>query len=474
MYFFAFLIFILFSVSVGLCSGSLPTSSLVLPLLSGTGFSEYLLASNTESCDEDDGEEGEGIVEEDSLVNQEPQMVQSWIFCHFWWDVVFDRLSSGSQSFPSERTASASSRSITVTNKSTSLTCTVASCLVCTSPLAVTVVGLLDVLMVFNSPELRSFLLTICTLSSWIYHKLSFLRLFCFRNREDPFFRGRVECSLVLFFELICVFGKVPCLASGASLSFSLFMGPVLKLRSVRTSLKRIFDIYFSQRWSFLLPDTRLTKRRFSEYYPLNWFQDFLDRVSRRLSTLRNECSWILWYTTQLWYTFHSSYSMLVVALSFLWQWSLFFGFLFSCSSTSWCGNKHLSPVLHPDSFFKRLGTRADANIHKTFARRSSSNNICTVVEQWNHGYFCLGRFSSSTHFDLVVRLAQKGVAAVCSGFCARSWVSWWKLHRLLANTGLFFPLVTDTFSSFNADESLSVLDHCSWLSAPVPSVKVS
>ena len=171
-----------------------------------------------------------------------------------------------------------------------------------------------------------------------------------------------------------------------------------------------------------------------------NWFQDFLDRVSRRLSTLRNECSWILWYTTQLWYTFHCSYSMLVVALSFLWQWSLFFGFLFGCSSNSWCGNKHLSPVLHPDSFFKRLGTRAGANIHKMFARKSSSNNICTVVEQWNHGYFCLGRFSSSTHFDLVARLAQKGVAAVCSGFCARSWVSWWKLHRLLANTGLFFP----------------------------------
>ena len=42
------------------------------------------------------------------------------------------------------------------------LTHTVASSLVCTSPLAViTVVGLLDVLMVANSAELRSFLLTI-------------------------------------------------------------------------------------------------------------------------------------------------------------------------------------------------------------------------------------------------------------------------------------------------------------------------
>ena len=41
------------------------SSSLVLPLLSGTGFSVYLLTSNTESCDEDDGEVGEGAVEDE-------------------------------------------------------------------------------------------------------------------------------------------------------------------------------------------------------------------------------------------------------------------------------------------------------------------------------------------------------------------------------------------------------------------------
>ena len=47
-----------------------------------------------------------------------------------------------------------------------SLTCTVASSLVCTSPLAVmTVVGLPGVLMVCNSAELRSRLLTICILA---------------------------------------------------------------------------------------------------------------------------------------------------------------------------------------------------------------------------------------------------------------------------------------------------------------------
>ena len=47
------------------CKGSPRSSSLVLPLLSGTGFSVYLLTPNTESCDEDDGDAEEGAVEEE-------------------------------------------------------------------------------------------------------------------------------------------------------------------------------------------------------------------------------------------------------------------------------------------------------------------------------------------------------------------------------------------------------------------------
>ena len=64
LYFFAFLILI-FSVSVDSCNGSPRSSSLVLPLLSGTGFSVYLLTSNTESCDEDDEEVSVGVAEEE-------------------------------------------------------------------------------------------------------------------------------------------------------------------------------------------------------------------------------------------------------------------------------------------------------------------------------------------------------------------------------------------------------------------------
>ena len=94
------------------------------------------------------------------------------------------------------------SRSITVTNKSNSLTFSVASFLVCTSPLAVTVAGLLDVLMVSNSAELRSLLLTTCIPAPEFHYKLSFLRVFCWRSREYPFLRGKVESSSVFSLSL--------------------------------------------------------------------------------------------------------------------------------------------------------------------------------------------------------------------------------------------------------------------------------
>ena len=114
---------------------------------------------------------------------------------------------------------------------------------------------------------------------------------FCFHNREDPFFRQRVECSLFVRLELVFVFGKVPCLASGTSLlSLSLFMGPVLKFHCLGTSLMKIFDIYFSKRQPFLFPDTQVTQRGLNESNYLNCVQDLLHRVSLGLcSSLRNQ-----------------------------------------------------------------------------------------------------------------------------------------------------------------------------------------
>ena len=94
---------------------------------------------------------------------------------------------------------------------------------------------------------------------------------------------------------------------------------------------------------------------------------------------------------------------------------------------------------------------------------------------EWTDGNFCLEDFSPSTHVDLVLRLARK-VWRQCVLVSARDLgFRCGNCNGLLANTDLFFlPLVTDTFSSFNAWQSLSTLYHCSWFNFPMPGVKVS
>ena len=77
----------------------------------------------------------------------------------------------------------------------------------------------------------------------------------------------------------------------------------------------------------------------------------------------------------------------------------------------------------NPFLFFIELAL-GRTNIHKTFACRHLLNNTCTVVEEWTHGYFCLGYFSSSTQFDLVLRLPQKAWRQCVLDLCARSWAS--------------------------------------------------
>ena len=87
----------------------------------------------------------------------------------FKWDVVFWPLIHSceypfsSQSFPRDNTAGVLSRTFIVKNFSNSLTYTVASSCVCTSPLAVmTFVGLHDFVKVFIWAEFKSFLRIIC------------------------------------------------------------------------------------------------------------------------------------------------------------------------------------------------------------------------------------------------------------------------------------------------------------------------
>ena len=417
-------------------------------------------------------------------------MVHSLIYCyqfscHYWWDVDFDRFSRdtcnrcSSQSFPNESTAGVSWRSMTVTNNSNCLTYNVASSLVCTSPLAViTVVGLLNVVMVSNSAKVKVFLTDHMHTRPGINHKLSLLRRFCWRSRKYPLFCRREECSLLVRFEVVYFVGKIPSLALGTSLlSFSLFVGPILEFYSVGTSLMRNFDTCFPNDGPFFFfPDTRMTECRLSESYPLNWFQDILHRVSPRLSTLRNECIWILRYTTQLWYTFFTIATTFLSSLSLLFGMLFFwlFSFLFSCSSTLQCGNRHLSPAVQLVSFLKKWhsggcqysqGVRVQVTFQIISTRLSKNGPMVT--------------FASDTSLPPHTSTSWKGWLGRCGGSV------FWFLRTILGivaetatvsmrTLAFFFPLVTDTLSSFITNDSLSTFYHGSRFNSPMPGIKVS
>ena len=188
-----------------------------------------------------------------------------------------------------------------------------------------------------------------------------------------------MQCTLVFFFELVNVFGKIPCLAAGTSLlSFSLFMGPILEFYSVRTSLMSRFDLYFSKRSRFPVPDTRVTWRG---------LKDFLHRVSTKLfRSLRNECIRVLRCTTRLWYAFHNSHSAFVFTFSSFCESSLSSAFYLVVHQP--CNEETNTCLLtYNPLLLWKIRTRVDANIHKAFACKYPANNICTVVEQWTVGY---------------------------------------------------------------------------------------
>ena len=125
----------------------------------------------TVSCDEDvGGVSGDEL--RSSSVNQAQRMVRVSMCCNAIFDEMWFQTTGPMKvppvifaEFSSERLAGVSWRSITVTNKSNSLTYTVASSVVDTLLLAVTtIVGRAEILTVSYSFELRSLLLTICML----------------------------------------------------------------------------------------------------------------------------------------------------------------------------------------------------------------------------------------------------------------------------------------------------------------------
>ena len=114
---------------------------------------------------------------------------------------------------------------------------------------------------------------------------------------------------------------------------------------------------------------------------------------------------------------------------------------------------------------FCRIDTREDANSHKAIACTYLSNSICTVFEEWRCGYFCLGYFFPSTHFDLVTFLAQKVWRLLVLVFAHDRHSHAGNCNGLLANTGL---------STGKRYLSLSILDHCSCFNSVCLVTKVS
>ena len=89
--------------------------------------------------------------------------------------------------------------------------------------------------------------------------------------------------------------------------------------------------------------------------------------------------------------------------------------------------------------FLKKIGTRADANIHKAFARKYLSKKYVHRCRRMDHGYFCLGYFSCSTH--LVKGLARKVWRQCVLGFANDLGFRGGNCNGLLANTGLFLSV---------------------------------
>ena len=188
----------------------------------------------------------------------------------------------------------------------------------------------------------------------------------------------------------------------------------------------RNFDLYLSKRWSFVFSDACLTQCTPCESYSSNWSQNFMPRVSPILHASRE--FWWLW-------VLRDSYSTLVVAFSvlkalfrlFIW---LFFNLLMR--------EQTLVSSLTTRFIFNRIGTRADANIHKAISCKYISNSICTVVEESYQSDFCLWRFFSSTHFEIVSLMAQKVWRLWVQVFAHDRYSHAENCTGLPSNTGLF------------------------------------
>ena len=175
------------------------------------------------------------------------------------------------------------------------------------------------------------------------------------------------------------------------------------------------------------------------ESYSSDRSQAFSHRVSPRLFySLGSQCFRVLRDATQLWYNFHNSHSILVVAFSsfmgivaFLWLFIRLFINLVKRKKT-------LASSLTTRFIFIEIDTREDANTHKPIACKYLSINICTVVEEWTM-VTCASDTSLPRHTSTLVSLMAQKVWRQCVLFWAHELGSrGGNRNGLLADTGLF------------------------------------
>ena len=291
---------------------------------------------------------------------------------------------------------------------------------------------------VSNSAELRSRLLTVIILAPESTTNSLSSESFVDAAGSTHSSGGKVQPCLFLW---ACIFfNKIPSLASGtALLSFSLFMGPVVKFHGVGTSLVRNLDIYFSKRWSFLVSGNSRDVAWTQWIVPFELVPGLSASVSPTLSFLEKRVHLRLVIHNPIVIRFSQEPQRLCLHCLFFLGRSFPSAFYLVVHQPGSEGTNTCLLTYNPFSFwFHKIGTPADANIHKAFACKYPTNNIYTVAEEWIHGYFCLGCFSSSTHFYLVKGLARK-VWRQCVLFFAHDLgFRGENCNGLLANTGLF------------------------------------
>ena len=187
------------------------------------------------------------------------------------------------------------SRTFIVKKISNSLTYTIASLCVCTSPLAVmTIVGLHVFVKVSISESFKSFLLIICidAPESTTNSRSSGLRIDAGRHL---FSEGEKNIALSCSFNFNTTFGQLPrCFAGTLLLPLCLLLRPILKFWSVGAALMRFTWANISEQ-RILVSNFSVTCNSFREFHTLDWSLHVCALPENRLRRRH-----VLKYTTQL------------------------------------------------------------------------------------------------------------------------------------------------------------------------------